>query len=537
MCHKKGVYAGLFGQTNFKHNLTIRSVNCYNANLLIVGVATFNFCINRSFEVDLPNSVKEIGSYAFAGSKIVNFSFPTSLETISNHAFSGCSDLGWTSTIPDGVTEITSGAFQDCDELQVHISNLVRPHIKKIEDHAFSGCINLKGSIQLEEITHIEYNAFYNCSSLSGNLALPNTLIHLGNSAFDSCTGLTGDLVLPNSLTYLGHSAFDSCTGLNGNITLSENLNTIYSSTFARCTNITGDITIPDKITTIESFAFVDCNNLNGTLTLPDGLKTIGNSAFQNTNFSGELRIPNQVSTIGKSAFEGCQNFAPGSFIPTNLYMISEDCFKNSKAYRQNLNIPEKIDFIDYSAFKAYSTEDFREIKSITLPKNFYEISELSFRGSTKKLKRVTIFAETPPIVKKWVDKPFNRLRRKTPDEIIVFDDVVYDNTTLYVPKGFVDVYRAAPLWSRFTKIQEIIPTTVDQSSITKPYQVITSRHGIRIIDPSKIKEIRFYDTQGRLIHIENGNSEFITTQAYQNQIVLVKIVCKDQTVYTEKLI
>ncbi|QZT38314.1 leucine-rich repeat domain-containing protein [Halosquirtibacter xylanolyticus] len=513
LCYKKGGSAGLFGQKNTSPNTRVRSFEAHDNGILVIGSSTFNNCNNISFSVQLPNSVKVIERYAFVGSKISSFTFPSSLTTLGDHAFAYCEELSWVSSIPDSVDEIKSETFFECKNLHVNFSDLVSPHIKKVGSRAFSGCGNLVGKFHLTEVTHIGYFAFEECSGLSGNLVLPNTLIELEYSAFNKCSGLNGTLTLPVNITKIS-------TGL-----------------FSGCTNLNGDVTIPSRVTAIGNSAFLNCSGLNGTLTLPMNLKSIGDAAFRNTNFTGELQIPNNLSDIGRFTFYDCKNFQPGSLMPENIYTIPEECFRNSSAYRQNLIIPDKIDFIDYFAFNGDPADGAREIKSITLPENFYEISERSFIGTTKQLKRITISAEMPPIVKMWVDKRFNILRRKTPDEIIVFDDEAYDNATLFVPKGFVDVYRAAPLWSRFTKIKEIIPTAVDLSLITKPYQVITSRHGIRIIDTSKIKEIRFYDIQGRLIHIDNGNSTFVTTKSYQNQMVVVKIVCKDKTIYTEKLI
>ena len=96
--------------------------------------------------VTIPNSVKEIGKWAFFGyyrtslnggytvdSKLQSVKFGTGLEKIGTHAF--VARKGLTSiTIPDNCTEIGTGAFANCDNLQ---SVTLGKNINIISDEAF----------------------------------------------------------------------------------------------------------------------------------------------------------------------------------------------------------------------------------------------------------------------------------------------------------------------------------------------------------------------------------------------------------------
>ncbi|MDC1106840.1 leucine-rich repeat domain-containing protein [Prolixibacteraceae bacterium] len=512
LCFKKKMYAGLFNQTNYKHNNTIEAVNGLNVNLLVIGTGTFNFCKSRIFRVSIPNSVKEIGSYAFAGSNISSFTFPQSLAKMGTHIFFGCNNLSWVSQIPSKVNEIPEGTFHECRDIFLDLSSILHSNIEKIGSHAFAGCRNIQGVFDLKKVTKIGQHAFYGCSSL------------------------IGDLILPHTIKDLGIYAFKDCGGLNGAVTLPQSLNQIPVGLFLNCSNITGSIIIPKNIKSIGAAAFADCSSLTGTLQLPEGLETIGDAAFRNTKFTGELHIPSQVNSIGIIAFKDCKNIKTGSYIPNKLGMISDDVFRNSTAYRKNLVFPDQTTYIGYNSFSGSVAAGAREIKSITFSENFHLLSETAFLGTTKTLKYITVKAKLPPGIRKWVDKRSNRLRRKTPDEIVVFDDEAYTNATLYVPTGCIETYRNDSFWGKFVTIKEVKPTAVGDKELEKPYQIITTQRKIRILSSSKINTIKLYDIQGRILENLQGDRDNLEINPQHKGVVIIKIICNNGQIFTEKM-
>lgn len=65
--------------------------------------------------------------------------------------------------IPNGVTEISYGAYYHCTRL----SSIVIPAgVKKICEHAFEGCTGLTSIVLPDGVTEIGYLAFSECPSL-----------------------------------------------------------------------------------------------------------------------------------------------------------------------------------------------------------------------------------------------------------------------------------------------------------------------------------------------------------------------------------
>lgn len=97
----------------------------------------------------VPNSVKNIGGYAFSGnSELISINIPNSVTSIGEYAFHSCSKL-ISITIPSSVTNIGGYAFTQCSSL---ISITIPNSVTSIGEKAFYGCSYLT-SITCEAIT------------------------------------------------------------------------------------------------------------------------------------------------------------------------------------------------------------------------------------------------------------------------------------------------------------------------------------------------------------------------------------------------
>ena len=134
-----------------------RSYNNYTASIEfgeeVEYIPAYLCCAFMSIStVTIPNSVKEIGYWAFFGyykntagnlvfaSRLQSIKFGTGLEKIGGGAFVGRTGLTSIS-IPDNCTEISDGAFSNCDNLQ---TVTLGRNISIIGDHAFMSDQNLK---------------------------------------------------------------------------------------------------------------------------------------------------------------------------------------------------------------------------------------------------------------------------------------------------------------------------------------------------------------------------------------------------------
>ncbi len=285
---------------------------------------------------------------------------PKSLKKIEDFAFYGCGFKG-DLVIPEGVEEIGSYAFRDCE--------------------GFDGTLTLPSTLKT-----IGDETFGNCSNFTGELKLPDKLEHLGRTAFSHCSGFTGDLILPDSLTFIGDYTFNECSGLDGRLHISTGLTTIPASCFCYCENLKGDLFIPDSVTSVEGQAFVGCKSFDGTLTIPDGITKIEKYSFSHCeNLKGEIKIPSGVEIIDDSAFSGCEKFTSVS-IPEGVGYICEGAFLSCKGLSGELKLPSTLKVIGSNAF-AMCTGLTGTLK---IPENVTELGYSAF-SSCKGVSRIEL--------------------------------------------------------------------------------------------------------------------------------------------------
>ena len=174
------------------------------------GTESYRSFIAGIEEVEIPDTVTEIGSYAFHNfRKVKEINLPNSVTSIGDGAFYVCSSLT-SITISEGVTSIGRGAFESCSSL----TNITIP----------------------ESVTSIGYAAFDNCRSLT-SITIPESVTSIGSWAFGSCSSLTS-ITIPESVTSIGYAAFDNCRSLTS-ITIPESVTSIGECAFASCFSLT----------------------------------------------------------------------------------------------------------------------------------------------------------------------------------------------------------------------------------------------------------------------------------------------------------
>ena len=161
---------------------------------------------------------------------------PDSVTTIGGGAFENCTSLT-SVVIGDSVTAIGSSAFSGCPSsiyneydgckylgtqdnpyyalyhyTMSKKSYTVQEACKVISGRAFSDHTTLTKIEIPYSVTSIDGYAFYNCSSLT-SVVIPDSVTSIGSSAFSGCSSLTS-VVIGNSVTSIGSYAFSSCSSL-----------------------------------------------------------------------------------------------------------------------------------------------------------------------------------------------------------------------------------------------------------------------------------------------------------------------------------
>ena len=243
-------------------------------------------------------------------------------------------------------------------------------------------------------------------------------------------------VVINNGVTSIGSCAFKGCSGLTS-VTIPNSVTSIGDEAFYNCSGLTS-VTIPNSVTSIGESAFEGCTGLT-SVTIPNSVTSIGQRAFMNCSGLTSITIPNSGTSIGNGTFYYC----------TGLTSVT---------------IPNSVTSIGTYAFDGCTG-----LTSVTIPNSVTRIGNSTGNGAFEDctgLTSMTVEATTPPSC----NYQYN----------IVSDY----NIPLYVPAGSVDAYKTATIWKKFTNIQVIPATGVNEATAEKSeVKKIIDRNGIIYIE------------------------------------------------------
>ena len=201
-------------------------------------------------------------------------------------------------------------------------------------------------------------------------IILPYGVKRIEEMAFSYCINLE-EVNIPSSLQYLGTYAFSDCVNLKTDpLVFSEGFERFGNLVFQNCRSLTGEVVLPSTIKEIGDGAFF-CSKIS-SINLPEGLEKIGDAAFYACRLK-EVWIPNSCQTIaGTNTFQ--QNYPLKKIhLPEGLGRIPS-CFANDCWDLQEVNIPSTVKSIDRAAF-----EQCKSLKKINLPNGLETIEREAF--------------------------------------------------------------------------------------------------------------------------------------------------------------
>jgi len=334
------------------------------------------------------DNLTEIGMSAFIQcTSLESISFGNKISLIDRECFYGCQELK-NVILPESLTEIGEYAFLACALTNITIPNSV----KTIGSNAFKNCVNMEQVVIGDNVSFIGRSAFSYCiglkqfvvsgknnkySSENGMLVnkdkttlvifpggksiseIPSSITIIGESAFAE-SNFT-EITLPANIDSIGPTAFYNCSKLES-VTLPENLRIIADSAFHLNYSLKY-IVIPDNVISIGEEAFSRCWGLSG-LIIGMNIKKIGNKAFTETRISGLYNrnpVPQVIEGSGLESLsysailhvpKGSLNLYKNSISWSKFYTITEDEYivANDNVAKENIIISNTANGINVSS-------------------------------------------------------------------------------------------------------------------------------------------------------------------------------------------
>ncbi|MBR1415530.1 MAG: leucine-rich repeat protein [Prevotella sp.] len=276
------------------------------------------------------------------------------------------------------------------------------------------------------------------------------TVNRIGKGAFNNCTQLTS-VVIPSSVKYIDWYAFYNC-GLES-VDIPEGVQTVGFS-FLDCPNLKS-AHLPSTVQITDLNPFFRCSSLTEITVAPGNpyidsrnncnaiIETATGAMISGCNTTV---IPAGVTRLNWGAMAGMYGLEVVE-IPEGVTALDAYAFELCRNLKE-VKLPESLTMLGWEAFYGCSS-----LTSITIPKNIAEIHD-HVLGNCPNLSRIYMMAEEPIEV-----------------EHIAFEN--WDGTiigaTLLVPEASMEKYKAAPVWSEFTRIKAITYPIGEQKEYTDP--------------------------------------------------------------------
>ena len=276
-------------------------------------------------------------------------------------------------------------------------------------------------------------------------VVLPTSLKRINEAAFMDCDQLAR-IDLPSSLEVIGNYAFAHCTALTS-VTLPASVVKVERGAFMRCYALTSLAVAPSsQLMALGDDALMDCPALT-SVNLGNAIKTIGNRAMAGTGLKAlDLKASSSLVELGNWALT--MTPVTSVSLPTSLQRVGAGAFLYDKGLKtinpgQGLttmgdyalagtSLQGKLTLDGLKTLGDYALYNIQALTAVELPATTEHLGTQSMAGMTG-LTELTSKAEVPPTLGEQV-----------------WAGIIQANIPLSVPKGSIDLYRAASQWQQF---------------------------------------------------------------------------------------
>lgn len=433
----------------------VEGIDCWNDD----EIPEYNFSESKYLrEVFLPKNIRAIGREAFSKcKKLTTVHFPDKIDSIATRAFYK-SGLSGEFNVPKQLRVVGKQAFGGTkfDKVVIHSDVLAARDTTMYTlygNSVFADCDELTEVIVKEGCTMLELG-FSHCTSLT-KVSLPSTLKQIGylsgsthNYIFSRCEILE-TITLPENLWFIGEHAF-SYTALKA-IDIPDNVQYIWTYAFHDC-ELLKEVILPSALIKIDQGGFEGCKMLDN-ITIPDKVTEIGYSAFGNCTSLQSISFEGNISLIERESFINCTSLKT-VILPNGLESLGSSAFEGCSSLSKVV-MSNKLKEIEPTTFK-----DCVELQDVTLGDSIEVIGSSCFFHCPKLTKLII------PITVKIIDNyAFSYTGLKDlivlwPSPIVInnniFDGINLSKSTLKVPLGTKELYKATSGWQNFGTIEEL---------------------------------------------------------------------------------
>ena len=370
--------------------------------------------------------------------------------------------------MPDTVTTIKEGAFQECSFSEVVVSE----NVSEIVYAAFSYSMELEKVVLPEKLKTIGTAAFVECEKLV-EADLPSGLEELEDQAFYK-TGIT-NVTIPGTVTQVGYSAYKESKVAE--LTLEEGIEVVWSGAFAY-TQLKS-VVIPNSITHMGASVFA-ATPLE-RVTIGTGLETIPDYAFAGTQLT-TVTIPENIFEIGEYAFANSP--LEEAIIEKNDVYIWDGAFYNCPL--KEIDLKDGVIAVSDYAFYGNDAE------GVVIPDSVTDVTYKSFAES-KKLLDIDV-----------------------PDDLASIDGTAFDGTAWWDAQDDGVVYLENYLYGYKGKMPENTEITVKDGTTLIADYAFNNEHNLKTLSiPSSVVHIGRDALEGCIglekVTIAEGNPNYKT--------------------------